>query len=87
MSPQCTIKNTRDKGTGQGFHLYEDLVQDEDCVMELEGLPFETSTFFTSHGTFDTRILLTIRRGWAHELGLLQRRVSRPMRRGSEQEN
>lgn len=71
MSPQCTIKNTRDEGTGQGFHLYEDLVQDEDCVMELEGLPFETSTFFTSHGTFDTRILLTIRRGWAHELGLL----------------
>jgi hypothetical protein len=52
--------------------LYEDLVQDENGVMmELEGLPFETSTFFTSRWTFDTRLLLTIRRRWARELGML----------------
>jgi hypothetical protein len=40
--------------------LYEDLVQDENGVMmELEGLPFET------------RLLLTTRRRWARELGML----------------
>ena len=72
MSTRCTIKSARDEGTGQGFHLYEDLVQDKNCVMlELEGLPFETSAFFTSRGTFDTRVLLTIPRYWARELGLL----------------
>ena len=72
MSPQCTIKDARGEGTGQGFHLYEDLVQDENGVMmELEGLPFETSTFFTSRWTFDTRLLLTTRRRWARELGML----------------
>jgi hypothetical protein len=45
MSTRCSIKHDRDEGTGQGFHLYEDMADERDCVMlDLEGFTFETSS-------------------------------------------
>jgi len=51
MSTRCTIKDDRDEATGQGFHLYEDLADESDCVMlDLEGFTFETSVSFAPSG-------------------------------------
>lgn len=47
MSTRCTLRDARDEATGQGFHLYEDLGDECDCVMlEIEGFTFETSVSF-----------------------------------------
>lgn len=47
MSTRCTIKDDRDERIGPGFHLYEDLADESDCViLDLEGFTFETSVSF-----------------------------------------
>ena len=72
MSTRCTIKDDRDEGTGQGFHLYEDLADESDCVMlELEGFTFETSVAFTPSGRPDMRVLVRVPKRFARSLGLL----------------
>jgi hypothetical protein len=39
MSTRNSIKRDRDEGIGQGFHLYEDVADEPDCVMlDLEAL-------------------------------------------------
>jgi hypothetical protein len=66
MSTRCTIKDDRDEGTGQGFHLYEDLADERDCVMlDLEGFTFETSVSFALSGRVEMRVLAHIPRRFA----------------------
>lgn len=72
MSTRCSLKHERDEATGQGFHLYDDLADERDCVMlELEGLTFETSVSFAPSGRLETRILVRIPKRFARALGLI----------------
>ena len=72
MSTRCTIKDDRDEATGQGFHLYEDLADERDCVMlDLEGFTFETSVSFAPSGRPEMRVLVRIPKRFARPLGLI----------------
>lgn len=72
MSTRCTIKDHRDAAAGQGFHLYEDLADERDCVMlDLEGFTFETSVSFGPSGRPEMRVLVRIPKHLARKLGLL----------------
>lgn len=72
MSTRCTIREARDEATGRGFHLYEDLLDDGDCVMlELEGMTFETSVAFAPSGRPEMRVEVRIPRSMARRMGLL----------------
>ena len=72
MSMRCTIRHDHDDGTGQGFHLYEDLSDERDCVMlELEGFTFETSVSFAPPGRPEIRVLIRIQKRTARSLGLI----------------
>ena len=72
MSTRYTIKDDRDEGTGQGFHLYEDLADERDCVMlDLEGFTFETSISFAPSGRPEMRVRVRIPKRFARSLGLI----------------
>jgi hypothetical protein len=72
MSTRCTIKNDRDEATGQGFHLYDDLADERDCVMlDLEGFTFEASVSFAPSGRPEMRVLVRIPKRFARPLGLI----------------
>jgi len=72
MSTRCTIKDDLDEGTGQGFHLYEDLADERNCVMlDLEGFTFESSVAFTPSGRPEMRVLVRIPKRFARSLGLI----------------
>jgi hypothetical protein len=72
MSTRCTIKDARDEATGQGFHLYEDLAGERDCVMlDLEGFTFETSVSFAPSGRPEMRVRARIPKRFARALGLI----------------
>ena len=74
MSTRCTIVEARDESTGLGFHLYEDLWDEGDCVMlELEGMSFETSVRYSSSGRPEMRAEVRIPRFMARKMGLLPR--------------
>jgi hypothetical protein len=65
----------RDEATGQGVHLYDDMMDDRDCVMlSVEGFTFETSVSVALSGRLETRVLLRIPKRWARKLGLLKSR-------------
>lgn len=72
MSMRCTIRHDHDDGTEQGFHLYEDLSDERDCVMlELEGFTFETSVSFALSGKPEMRILMRIPKRMARSMRLI----------------
>lgn len=72
MSTRCTIKSARDEATGQGFHLYEDLADERDCViLDLEGFTFETSVSFAPSGRPEMRVVARIPKQFARTLGLI----------------
>jgi len=74
MSTRCTIKHERDESTGQEIHLYEDLLDDRDCVLlEVEGFTFETEVSVAPSGRIVTRALIRIPKPWARKLGLIDR--------------
>jgi hypothetical protein len=61
MSTRCTIKDDRDEGAGEGFHLYEDLEDESGCVMlDLEGFTFEASVFFRPSGKPKMRVSVRV---------------------------
>ena len=72
MSTRCTIQYARDEATGQGFHVYEDLLDEGGCVMlEIKGMTFETSVRFASSGRPEMRVEVRIPRHMARRMGLL----------------
>ena len=72
MSARCTIKDHRDEATGQGFHLYEDLAHESDCVMlDLERFTFEASVSFAPSGRPEMRVLVRVPKRFARSLGLI----------------
>lgn len=72
MCTRCTIKYERDEATGQEIHLFEDLLDDPDCVLlEVEGFTFESSISVAPSGKLETRAMLRIPKRWARILGLI----------------
>jgi hypothetical protein len=72
MSTRYTIKNDRDEAAGQGFHLFEDVADERDCVMlDLEGFTFESSVSFAPSGRPEMRVLVRIPKRFARSLGLM----------------
>ena len=72
MSTRCTIKHDCDEAVGQGFHLYEDLTDERDCVtLDLEGFTFETSVSFAPSGKPEMRVRVRIPKRFARSLGLM----------------
>lgn len=72
MSTRCTTKYERDESTGQEIHLYEDLLDEPDCVLlEIQGSTFETSVSVAPSGRLSTRVMLRIPKPWARKLGLI----------------
>lgn len=72
MSTRCTRKHARDEAAGQGFHLYDDLEEERDCVMlDLEGMTFETSVSFSRSGRPYMWVRVRIPKHLARKLGLL----------------
>lgn len=72
MSTRCTIKDDRDEGTRQGFHLHEDLADESDCVMlDLESFTFETSVSFAPSGRPEMRVLVRVPKRFARSLRLI----------------
>ena len=72
MSTRCTIRDAREEATGQGFHLYEDLADERDCViLDLEGFTFETSVSFAPSGRPEMRVVVRIPKRFARSLGLI----------------
>lgn len=73
MSTRCSLKYELDEATGQEIHLYEDLMDDRDCVMiQVEGFTFETSVSVELSGRLTTRVQLRIPKHWARRLGLVE---------------
>jgi hypothetical protein len=69
---RCTIRNARDESTGLGFHLYEELLDEGDCVMlELEGMTFETAGRFAPSGRPEIRVEVRIPKLMVRRMGLL----------------
>ena len=86
MSTRCSLKHERDEATGQGIHLYEDLMDGRDCVMlEVEGFTFETSVSVQLSGRLDTRVQLRIPKHWARKLGLIGDKPTQPGVAGEKQ--
>jgi hypothetical protein len=72
MSTRCTIKHDQGEATWQGFHSYEDLADERDCVMlDLKGFTFETSVSFAPSGRPEMRVLVRLPRRFARSLGLI----------------
>lgn len=73
MSTRCSLKHERDEATGQEIHLYQDLADEDHCVMlELEGFTLEAASWVTLSGRHKTRVQLRIPDRWARKLGLIE---------------
>lgn len=73
MSTRCSLKYERDEATGQEIHLYQDLADEDHCVMlELEGFTFEAASMVAPSGSHKTWVRLRIPDRWARELGLIE---------------
>ena len=70
MSTRATIKHQRDPTTGNGYHLFRDMADQDDeppVYLELRGVDFEAAI-----AGDDGQVLVTIPWVWAVALGLLR---------------
>ena len=72
MSTKGTLKYEHDDRTGEAFHLYEEVFDDENVYLELEGFQFEatSSTGFPDGGR--PRVVLRVSNRSAEKLGLIE---------------
>ena len=72
MSTRSSIKYELDDTTGNGFHLFGDVLDDEvdaPVYLELTGIYAATLSYEDGHAV----VLVTIPRDWARKLGLLKK--------------
>ena len=64
MSTKVTIQHHSEPGGAAGFHLYKDVLDDDEgpIYLELTGVEFEATP---------KNVVVTIPRDWAKELGLI----------------
>ena len=71
MSTRSSIKHYLDDATGNGFHLFGDVMEDgpdPPVYLELIGIPAASLHYEDGHAV----VLVTIPREWARKLGLLR---------------
>jgi hypothetical protein len=73
MSTKSSLKFEKDEATGQLFHLYRELFDEDEQVvyLELEGFPFEASSSVELSGQGAARVAIRIPDTWARKLGLI----------------
>ncbi len=71
MSTRSTRTYDIDKETRQGFHLYDEVFDDENVYLELEGFQFEAFTSVALSGNGVSRLIVKLPLGWAEKLGLI----------------
>jgi hypothetical protein len=71
MSPKSSIKYENDQAAGQGFHLYEELFDEENIYLELTGFQFEASSSADLTGNGVPRLVVKLPLAWAQKLGIV----------------
>jgi hypothetical protein len=78
MSTKGTIAHERDKATGVGDHLYEEVFEDGNVYLQLEGFQFEASSIANILGEGgQPRLLGKLPSIWAVKLGLISEEIAR----------
>lgn len=72
MSTKSSLKHERDEDTGQQFHLYEELFDEDHVYLELTGFPFEAASSVSLSGIGPGRVAVQLPREWAVKLGLVE---------------
>lgn len=70
MSTKSTIRYETDEGSQQGFHLYDEVFDEENVYLELQGFQFECSTSVELSGNGVPGLTVKLPRAWAEKLGL-----------------
>jgi len=71
MSTRASIKYENDQAAGQGFHLYEELFDEENIYLELTGFQFEASSSADLTGNGVPRLVVKLPLAWAQKLGIV----------------
>jgi hypothetical protein len=71
MSTKSTIRYEDDKASQQGFHLYDDIFDEDNVYLELLGFQFESSTSVGLSGGGVPSLTVKLPRAWAQKLGLI----------------
>ncbi|HEY6850434.1 MAG TPA: hypothetical protein VI320_30050 [Terracidiphilus sp.] len=77
MSTKSSIRYENADESGKGFHLYEELFEEENVYLELEGFDFEASSTSLPSGKTNQRLLIRFPIEWANKLGLTEDRSSK----------
>ena len=78
MSTKSTIRYETDEGSQQGFHLYDEVFDEENVYLELQGFQFECSTSVELSGNGVPGLTVKLPRAWAEKLGLITLPRSEP---------
>jgi len=71
MSTKSTIRYETNKGSQQGYHLYDEVFDEENVYLELQGFQFECSTSAELSGSGVPGLTVKLPRVWAEKLGLI----------------
>ena len=71
MSTKSTIRYETDEGSQQGFHLYDEVFDEENVYLELQGFQFECSTSVELSGNGVPDLTVKLPRAWTEKLGLI----------------
>jgi len=71
MSTKSTIRYETDTESQQGFHLYDEVFDEENVYLELQGFQFECSTSVELSGNGVPALTVKLPRAWAEKLGLI----------------
>lgn len=72
MSTKGSIRYMQADESGMGFHLYEEIFEEENVYLELEGFDFESSSTSLPNGKKNQRLVVRFPIEWAKKLGLLE---------------
>jgi hypothetical protein len=77
MSTKSSIRYEHADESGAGFHLYEEVFEEENIYLELEGFDFEASSTSLPNGKKYQRLIVRLPVEWAEKLGLLGKSPSK----------
>lgn len=72
MSTKSSIRYEHTDESGTGFHLYEEMFEEENIYLELEGFDFEASSTSLPNGKRHQRLVVHFPVEWAKKLGLVE---------------
>jgi hypothetical protein len=71
MSTKSTIRYETGTESQRGFHLYDEVFDEENVYLELQGFQFECSTSVEFSGNGVPGLTVKPPRAWAEKLGLI----------------